>query len=162
MRSSLLLLIGLLCLTNNLVAQKRAMTTDDGLNMVNLSGAYISPNGENILYSKSELDWAKNKRNTKYHSVRPDGTDDYQFLGKDGGGSIQFSPDGKYISLTRSVEKKSQLFLIRASGGEAVQLSKHSESIRSYLWSPDGKKIYFLANRELSKAAQKAKKDGYD
>lgn len=155
----LLLLIGL---ATNLIAQKRAMTTDDGLNMVRLSGAYISPDGTRVLYGKSELDWSKNKRNTKYHSIQPDGSDDYQFLGKDGGGSVQFSPDGKYISLTRPVDKKSQLFLIRVSGGEAVQLSKHPESIRSYQWSPDGKKIYFLANKELSKEAQKAKKDGYD
>lgn len=155
----LLLLIGL---ATNLIAQKRAMTTDDGLNMVSLRGAYISPDGARVLYGKSELDWSKNKRNTKYHSIQTDGSDDYQFLGKDGGGSVQFSPDGKYISLTRPVDKKSQLFLIRVSGGEAVQLSKHTEGIRSYQWSPDGKKIYFLANKELSKEAQKAKKDGYD
>ncbi len=162
MRKQSILLLVFLGFLTNLTAQKRAMTTDDGLNMVSLGGAYISPDGAHVLYGKSELDWSKNKRNTKYHSVRPDGSDDYQFLGKDGGGSIQYSPDGKYISLTRAVEKKSQLFLIRANGGEAVQLSKHPESIRSYRWSPDGKKIYFLANKALSKEAQKAKKDGYD
>ncbi|MEO0341252.1 MAG: hypothetical protein AAF242_18830, partial [Bacteroidota bacterium] len=162
MRNPILLLLVACCFTIGLSAQKRAMTTDDGLNMVSLRGAFISPDGEHILYGKSELDWAKNKRNTKYHSIRPDGSDDYQFLGKDSGGSIQFSPDGKYISLTRAVDKKSQLFLLRASGGEAVQLSKHDESIRSYRWSPDGQKIYFLANRKLSKEAQKEKKEGYD
>lgn len=138
------------------------MTTDDGLNMARLQGAFISPDGNHILYGKSELDWAKNKRKTKYQSIRPDGSDDYQFLGEDGGSNIQFSPGGKYISLTRSVEKKSQLFLLRANGGEAVQLSKHEEGVQSYQWSPDGEKIYFLANRELSKDAKKAKKDGYD
>ncbi|MEO0901754.1 MAG: hypothetical protein AAFY00_06905, partial [Bacteroidota bacterium] len=138
--------------------QKRAMTTDDGLNMVRVQGAYLSPNGNQILYGKSELDWAKNKRNTKYFNIKPDGSDEYQFLGKDGGSNVQFSPDGKYISLTRSVEKKSQLFLLRVGGGEAVQLSEHAESIRSYQWSPDSKKIYFLANRKLSKEAEKEKK----
>ena len=162
MQNPFILILATLCLTINTSAQKRAMTTDDGLNMVQLRGAFISPDGNHIIYGKSELDWAKNKRNTKYHSVRPDGSDDYQFLGKDGGGNIQFSPDGKYISLTRTVDKKSQLFLLRVGGGEAVQLSKHGESIRSYRWSPDSKKIYFLANRELSKEAKKAKKDGYD
>lgn len=162
MGRTLILILVVLCFTTNLNAQKRAMTTDDGLNMVRLTGAYISPDGNQIIYGKSELDWAKNKRNTKYYSVRPDGSNDYQFLGKDSGSNIQFSPDGKFISLTRSVEKKLQLFLLRTNGGEAVQLSKHSEGIKSYQWSPDGKKIYFLANRKLSKEAEKAKKDGYD
>jgi dipeptidyl aminopeptidase/acylaminoacyl peptidase len=162
MRNSFLFTLLIVFLSFNLNAQKRAMTTDDGLNMTRLQGAFISPDGNHIVYGKSDLNWTKNKRTSKYYHILPDGSDNYQFLGKDGGGSMQFSPDGKYISLRRTVDKKSQLFLLRTSGGEAVQLSKHSESVRAYRWSPDGTKIYFLANKKLSKEAQKAKKEGYD
>ena len=49
------------------VDEKRAMTTDDGLNMVNVGRPLMSPDGKWVLYSKSELDWDKNKRKTTYH-----------------------------------------------------------------------------------------------
>jgi len=101
--------------------QKRAMTADDLLNMVNLRGAKISPDGSRILYTKSTLNWKENKRESYHHSITPDGTDDFKFLGGKSNSDIKFSPDGKYISLKRTVEKKQQIFLMRASGGEAIQ-----------------------------------------
>ena len=145
-----------------LFAQKRPMTTDDGLNMVNLGGAKIAPDASRILFTKSELDWEKNKRKSKHYSVSPQGGDEYQFLGGESDSDIKFSPDGKYITFKRSVEKKSQVFLMRTNGGEAVQWSKHPESVSSYEWAPDSKSIFFLANEEKSKEQAKEEKDGYD
>ncbi|MDW3646957.1 MAG: S9 family peptidase [Bacteroidia bacterium] len=143
-------------------AQKRAMTADDLLDMVQLGGAKISPDGSRIIYTKSTLDWKGNKRESHIHSIDPDGKDDYKFLGGKSNSDIKFSPDGKYISLRRAVEKKSQIFLMRTSGGEAIQFSKHASGIRSYKWAPDSKSIIFSSNKEKTKEAQKEKKDGYD
>ena len=53
-----------------ILAQRRAMTTDDGLNMVQVNNALISPDGSRVFYRKSELDWDKNKR--KNTVVSPD------------------------------------------------------------------------------------------
>ena len=39
-----------------------AMTTDDVLDLVGMSNAEISPDGEWILYSRSDLKWGDNKR----------------------------------------------------------------------------------------------------
>ena len=41
--------------------ERRAMTTDDALNMVQVGGALISPDGSWVLFSKSELDWDENE-----------------------------------------------------------------------------------------------------
>ncbi|MEM6801450.1 MAG: S9 family peptidase [Bacteroidota bacterium] len=143
-------------------APKRAMTVDDLLNMVRLGGAKISSDGSRILYTKSTLNWKENKRESHVHSIDPDGKDDYKFLGGKGNSDIKFSPDGKYISLKRAVDKKSQIFLMRTSGGEAIPFSKHATSVRAYRWAPDSKSIIFTANKEKTKEAQKEKKDGYD
>jgi len=138
------------------------MTTDDGLDLVNLSSAIISPDGARVIYGKSELDWAKNKRNIKYQIVNADGQNDYQFIGEEAASSLQFSPNGKYVSLKRKVDKFQQIFLIRTDGGEAVKTTSHTNSIGSYKWSNDSKNIYFLASRTESKDEKKEKKDGYD
>lgn len=145
-----------------LSAQKRAMTTDDGLNLSSLRSAIISPDGQNIIYRVDTLDWKKNKRNGTYYYTSADGQDKYQFLGSAGGSDLKYSPNGTYISLKRSVDKKQQLFLIRTTGGEAVQLTKHKSSIGSYVWAEDESAIFFIASKAKSKAEEKKKKDGYD
>lgn len=161
MKTSVYTLV-LLIATTSLFAQPREMTTDDGLDLINLGATIISPDGSRIIYGKSELDWAKNKRNTKYQVVNADGTNDYQYIGGTASNSLQFSPDGKYVSLKRKDDKFQQLFLIRTSGGEAVKTTSHTNSIGSYKWSKDSKNIYFVANRTESKEEKKQKKDGYD
>ncbi len=158
----ILLLSSLLLISSLSFAQKRAMTTDDGLNMINLSGAYLSPDGDFAIYGKSTLNWDKNKRETTYHYVSADGGDSFQYIGKAGASSIQFSPDGKHLSFKRAVDKKQQIFTMRTAGGEAVQLTKHKNSIGAYKWSADSKRIFFVASTPRSKEEEKEYKAGYD
>ncbi|MEE9372197.1 MAG: S9 family peptidase [Saprospiraceae bacterium] len=143
-------------------AQQRVMTTDDGLDIVNLNSALMSPNGGKVIYGKSELDWAKNKRNTKYHIIDTNGENDYQYIGESQASSLQYSPNGKYVSLKRKSDKFQQIYLVHTGGGEAVKITSHTNSIGSYKWSRDSKNIYFVSSRTASKDEKKEKKDGYD
>jgi dipeptidyl aminopeptidase/acylaminoacyl peptidase len=143
-------------------ADKRPMTTDDALNMVSLGNTLISPDGKRVFFSKSELNWEKNKRETKYYMIPAEGGKAFQYIGEAGGSSFMFSPDGKYLSLKRTVDKKSQIFLMPTSGGEAVQLTKHKESVASYVWAPDGTKIFFTANKIRPKEEEKKIENGED
>jgi len=141
---------------------RRPMTVDDALNMVDVGDALISPDGQWAFFSKSELDWKENKRKSKYFMMPAEGGEAFQYIGEDGGGSFQFSPDGKYFTFKRPVEKKNQLFLMRTSGGEALQLTQHKSSIGSYNWSPDSSKIYFVAPQIQSKEEEQEHKAGSD
>jgi len=144
----------ILFVMNPLLAEEkelRPMTTDDSLNMVSISSVLMSPDGEWIFFSKSELDWEKNKRKTKYYKISAQGGEDFQFISEAGGSSFRFSPDGKFLSFKRTVEKVSQIFLMPTSGGEGVQYSKHKNSVGSYKWSPDSKKIFFIAKKQRTK-----------
>ena len=95
--------------------EQRPMTTDDGLNMIAVSGALMSPDGEWVFYSRSELDWKENKRKTTYHMISAGGGEAFQYIGEDGGSAFQFSPDGNFLSFRRSVDDKQQLFLMPIS-----------------------------------------------
>lgn len=146
----------------NASAQKRAMTTDDYLNMVSIGSTIISPDGESVIFGKRTLNWEENTYDTKYYFMPASGGKSYQYLGEEGGNSITYSPDGKYLSLKRTAEKVSQIFLLPTSGGEAVQLTKHKNSIGNYKWSADSKAIYFLANDPKGSEEEKEYKAGYD
>ena len=142
--------------------ERRAMTTDDGLDMVQVGGAMISPDGSWVLFSKSELNWEENERKTTWWRVSAEGGEPYRYIGDDGGGNFQFSPDGRRLAFTRSVDDESQLFLLPTTGGEAVQLSEHETSIGSYAWSEDGSKIIFVATEPRTDEEEEARETGYD
>ncbi|MBE21459.1 MAG: hypothetical protein CL481_04630 [Acidobacteria bacterium] len=123
----------------------RPMTVDDSLDMDSVGGALMSPGGEWVLFSKNQLDWNENERNTKWYMIPSSGGEAFEYIGDEGGGSFQFSPDGKYLTLSRSVDGDRQIYWMRTAGGEAVQLTKHETSIGSYQWSDDSKRIFFVA-----------------
>ena len=162
MRKLALLPVMLLLAVPAAAQERRAMTTDDGLDMIRVGGATISPDGSWVLFSKSELDWGENERKTTWWRVPTGGGEPYRFIGEEGGSGFQFSPDGSMLSFTRSVDEKSQLFLMRTDGGEAQKLSKHKTSVGSYRWSQDGSKIFFVAAEPRSEEEEKARNDGDD
>ena len=142
--------------------EQRAMTTDDGLDMVRVGDAMISPDGSWVLFSKSELNWEENERETTWWRVSTEGGEPYRYIGDDGGGDFQFSPDGSRLAFIRSVDDESQLFLLPTTGGEAVQLTEHETSISSYAWSEDGSKIIFVAPEPMTDEEEKDREAGYD
>jgi len=143
-------------------AQKRNMTTDDIINMNRLGSAMISPDGQSVIFGKSTLNWDENKRDTKYYYIPADSGAVYQYIGDAGASDLKYSPDGKYISLKRTVDEKTQLFLLPTAGGEAVQLTEHKSSIGSYEWSSDSKNLYFISSVPRTSEEEKEFKAGYD
>lgn len=142
--------------------ERRAMTTDDGLDMVNVGGAVMSPDGAWVLYSRAELDWKANKRKTTWWRVSAQGGEPYQYIGDDGGSGFTFSPDGGRLAFTRTVDGKAQIFLLRTAGGEAVKLTDHKSSVGSFEWLEDGSALVFVADESRSEEDEKARKDGAD
>jgi len=123
----------------------RPMTVDDALDMVSVGGALMSPDGEWVLYSRRELDWGENEYKTTWHMIPAAGGEAFEYIGEDGGSSFEFSPDGRYLTFTRTVDGERQIFWMRTAGGEATQLTEHETSVGSYQWSDDSSKIFFSA-----------------
>jgi len=154
---TLILVLSFFCL-NILYSQDtklRPMTVDDALNMVRIGDVRMSPDGKWVFFSKSELDWKRNKRKKKYFMIPANGGEVIQYIGEAGGSSFQFSPDGKYLSFMRRVDKNNQIFIMSLGGGEAVQLTHHKNSIYSFKWSADVSQIFFTAEEYMSEEEQK-------
>lgn len=161
MKTLLSLLLTVL-ISTSLAFSQRALTTDDVLKMTGLSSGLLSPEGDALIFGKRTLSWKDNKYETRYYYSSTDGKDQYQYIGEDGASSLAYSPDGKFLSFMRSVDKKRQIFVMRTSGGEAIQLTKHKNSISSYQWSSDASFIVFVSDIPLPKDEEKRRKDGYD
>ena len=140
----------------------RPMTVDDALDMVSVGGALMSPDGNWVFFSKRTLNWDDNEYDTKYYMTPADGGEAFQYIGEEGGSGFQFSPDGKYLTFTRSVDDERQIFWMRTVGGEATQLTEHETSIGTYRWSDDSTKIFFSAQEKRPDDVEKGLKDGDD
>jgi dipeptidyl aminopeptidase/acylaminoacyl peptidase len=152
------------------VAQdRRAPTIDDLLNLVQVSGAEISPDGARVIYTKSELKkWTDNKRVTSIWIASSDGSDHRQLLGSDKDRSPLWSPDGRFVAFlsTRDHPESNrepaitQIWLLpMAGGGEAVKLTDGKASVRSMRWADDGSRIFFVADEPQTDAQKDSRKN---
>jgi len=123
---------------------KRAIRVGDMYRLKNVGDAQVSPDGSWVAYTVSATDSAKDKSDTDIWMTSWDGSQTIQVTSSpDGESAPRFSPDGRYLSFLSSRQggKGGQLWLLDRRGGEAKRVSELKTGIRSYEWSPDGKRI---------------------
>ncbi|MCG8506405.1 MAG: S9 family peptidase [Sphingomonadales bacterium] len=150
-------------------AAKRPMTIDDELNLVRVGDAVLSPDGRQVFYSLSTLNWAENKYDTKYYMAASDGSRTVEYIGEGGGSDFRFSPTGAYLAFIREPEEEdaeegatSQLFIMSTAGGEAMPLTRHRGNIVDFKWLADGSGIVFVAEEMGTEEGERERRLGAD
>lgn len=143
--------------------QKRAITLDDLARLQRVGSPAVSPDGEWVAYTVSQIDTKDDKPVTHVWMVKWDGSADLQLTyDKEGASEPRFSPDGKYISFLSSrpgPAKGSQIWVMDRRGGEAQQLTAISDQdIEHYDWSPDGKKLLLTLHPKAEPEPKEGKK----
>ena len=141
---------------------QRPMSVDDALRLKRLGNVLLSPDGERVFYSVSELDWDENKRRSRYFMVPFSGGEARQYMGDAGGRSFRFSPVGDHLTFLRDVDDEAQVFGLPTDGGEARQLTAHKGGVEAYRWSPDGSALFFSAEETRSDEEQREHDLGHD
>ena len=163
--SGIILAFGLLWLASLSTAaaqEKRAMTVDDMLDFVRIGDVLMTPDGSKVFYSERRLNWETNKYEKTFFMVSADGGNAIPFVRRDGGEQFRISPDGRYLSMLRTVDERPQIFLMSLNGGEPWQWTTHRGEITDYKWSGDGKSVVFVAKEAMSEEADKEFKLGLD
>lgn len=66
-----------------------------------------------------------------------------------GGGDYEWSPDRQWIAYTRRSESRSfNIWIVPATGGEAINVTRLNAHHSQPAWSPDGKYLFFQSTRD--------------
>ena len=160
----------LLPAASDLLAQvaKRPMTIDDVMSLKSARAPAISPNGSLVAFQVSGWEHPNAKGDSvkgDTHELRShvwlvpaDGSQPARQItfSERGESGPRFSPDGSALAFvsargaaTGGDAPRSQIHLLRLSGGEAEKLTDAKDGVTSFVWAPDGRSIAFLTNDSM-------------
>lgn len=115
------------------------------------SNPTISPDGKQILYSRSWINLVDDKRETDQWIMNSDGSLNRFFLH---GSNGKWSPDGTKIAFTKEGEPDGTQIFVKYLGveGEPTQITKLEKSPSSIEWSPDSRYIAFIMHVDAEPA----------
>jgi dipeptidyl aminopeptidase/acylaminoacyl peptidase len=171
--TALFLLFGssMLAATDSSAADKKIkpklVTVDDYFRLGSVDSPRISPDSRWIAYTVTTRDLEADKSSTQIWMVPAAGGDPIPLSTEnESSSSPRWSPDGKHLGFLSARSKgktqasspgsgtpgsysaghgnQTQIWTLYREGGEAVQLTDTVQSIRSFAWSPDGRRILMV------------------
>jgi dipeptidyl aminopeptidase/acylaminoacyl peptidase len=167
MRTTCIIITALLFVLYPAVATQ-PYTVEDLLNTKRVSSAKISPDGNWIAYTVESQRPANDEAGTAYvelylvstasREVRP------LLTGKERVSAVAWRPDGSAVSFLakREKQKETQVWMISLRRNDTVQVTDAPTSIITYRWSPDGKRIGYIAQSPPSEKEKRLKAAGYE
>src|SRR5262245_39540252 len=119
----------------------RPMGLVDLLNIPRLGDPQLSPDGRDVVFTRSEADWKTGRRTTHIWRVPAAGGNPVQLTnGAEGENGPRWAPDGKAIAFTakRGDNEFAQIYFLPIDGGEARPLTTHESDVSGLTWSPGG------------------------
>lgn len=145
-------------------AEKRPITEKDLFDFLWIGDPQVSPDGSRVAFVRVSVNDKKEGYDTSIWLVPVTGGEaPHRITAGNHDSAPRWSPDGKYLSFLRSVEKNGkpeppQLFMLPLSGGEAFGFTDLPKGVGPATWSADGKQIAFTSSTNADDLAKQEKK----
>ncbi|MDX6405036.1 MAG: hypothetical protein QOH70_2491 [Blastocatellia bacterium] len=140
-------IIGLLACASVAFAQERRFTIDDLLKVRRVSDPQLSPKGDQVAFTITDVDKAANKSTTQIYIVPLSGGEMRQLTNDEhSSASPRWSPDGEKLAFISARDGESQIWTIDVSSGALKKITSISTGAGDPIWSPDGKWLAFASD----------------
>jgi dipeptidyl aminopeptidase/acylaminoacyl peptidase len=125
---------------------RRPWEPRDFLRLRTASDAQVSPDGMRVAFVHASVDEERDEYRSEIYVVPAGGGAPVRWTAGPQDSEPRWSPDGSLLLFVRKErERKPQVWLMRADGGEAWALTDLPKGVAQPAWSPDGTRIVFAA-----------------
>lgn len=138
--------ISLLAFASVAFGQDRQFTVDDLLKVRRVGDSQLSPKGDLVAFTITDMDKAANKGTTQIYVVPMGGGEGRQLTNDEhSSASPRWSPDGEKLAFISARDGESQIWTIDVSSGALKKITSISTGAGDPVWSPDGKWLAFAS-----------------
>ncbi|HYR78138.1 MAG TPA: S9 family peptidase [Pyrinomonadaceae bacterium] len=139
--------ISLLAFASFASAQERRFTIDDLLKVRRVSDPQVSPKGDLVAFTITDVDKMTNKSTTQIYLVPLGGGETRQLTNDEhSSSSPRWSPDGERLAFISARDGESQIWTIDVSSGALKKITSISTGAGDPVWSPDSKWLAFASD----------------
>ena len=149
MRSMFVVSIAIVLSSSSFAQTKRAMTVNDLITAVRVGDPQVSPDGRQVVFTRTTTALDTGRRTTNIWTVPSDGTTPPKELiaGDKSDNSPRFTPDGKHLLFISNRNGSPQVYVADSNGVAVKQVTKLSTGVQPPLViSPDGTRMAFVSD----------------
>lgn len=127
--------------------QPEPFTVNDLLKVRRVSDPQLSPKGDLVAYTITDIDVEANRGRTQIYVVPLAGGEPRQLTNhQSNSSSPRWSPTGDRIAFTSARDGSAQIWAMNPSGGDLKKITSISTGASNPIWSPDGKLLAFVSD----------------
>ncbi|HJZ83516.1 MAG TPA: S9 family peptidase [Pyrinomonadaceae bacterium] len=128
-------------------AQERRFTIDDLLKVRRVSDPQLSPKGDFVAFTITDMDVAANKGTTQIYLVPLGGGEVRQLTNDEhSSASPRWSPVGEKLAFVSARDGDDEIWTIDVSSGSLKKITTISTGAGDPVWSPDGRWLAFVSD----------------
>src|ERR1043166_2894404 len=140
-------IISLFAVVSFAFAQERRFTIDDLLKVRRVGDPQVSPKGDLVAFTITDVDKVANKSTTQIYLVPLSGGEPRQLTNDEHSSATpRWSPDGEKLAFVSARDGEDQIWTIDISSGALKKVTTISTGAGDPVWWPDAKWLAFVSD----------------